>query len=149
MNKTWNQHPTTPEQKSLFEAGYRVKRDDTRKIFALSPEGSQVYSGYNVDEAWTACQNHQAPPVIAEMPQADEPHVSAQGLETALRIVLRLAVPLKEVDEIHLLGFMLRKNTIGDYAVWTPDGEVHGTGSGFIGGIAEMLRYIGETDASD
>lgn len=110
MNKTWNQMPTTPEHVSLFELGYRVKRDDTRKIFAVSPDGKQVYSGYNVDEAWAVCQNHHSPVVAAPRPHVvclcgstrfSEAYQQANLQETlAGRIVLTIGADMKSDNEL-------------------------------------------------
>jgi nucleoside 2-deoxyribosyltransferase len=61
MTKTYNQSPTTPEQLSLFDAGYRVMRDENRKIFARNPEGIPIYNGDNLQAAWTACDMNRFP----------------------------------------------------------------------------------------
>lgn len=61
MTKTYIQAPTNDIQQHLFHNGYRVRRDENRKIFATTPDGQQIYSGDNVSEAWTRCDVHAHP----------------------------------------------------------------------------------------
>lgn len=110
MTKTYMQAPTTPEQTSLFEAGYRVMRDENRKIFANNPDGLQIYSGVSVDEAWAACEKHHTPVIGTSRPHIvclcgstrfSEAYQKANLLETlAGNIVLTIGADMKSDNEL-------------------------------------------------
>jgi hypothetical protein len=138
MNKTWNQMPTTPEHVSLFELGYRVKRDDTRKIFAVSPEGSQVYSGYSVDEAWQHCDKHAYPEKYqAELPPNDD----SIGLVDMFQFIRNRTTTL------NIAGYRVLMTDNDLYDVFDANNKLIGA-YGFIGAIAKIMLLEGLDNVS-
>jgi hypothetical protein len=110
MTKTYTQAPTTPEQEQLFEAGYRVMRDENRTFFATAPDGIQIYSGSNLGYAWTLCENHHSfsnqPPrphivCLCGSTRFSEAYQKANLLETlAGNIVLTIGADMKSDNEL-------------------------------------------------